>query len=118
MTEIGFKPASTLSRGIDKARTVPSQRLEECTRVAAVLGAGTLVSGVERAVPPVRPEVRPIPQCHQPEHAHPDAHFARRTIALQQVQFLETFENPEGEIDIDTERIKNLALKLERRSFA
>jgi hypothetical protein len=34
------------------------------------------------------------------------------------VQFLETFENPEGEIDIDTERIKNLALKLERRSFA
>jgi hypothetical protein len=34
------------------------------------------------------------------------------------MQFLETFKNPEGEIDIDAERIKNLALKLVRQSFA
>ena len=34
------------------------------------------------------------------------------------MQFLEMFENPEGELDIDAERIKNLALKLERQSFA
>jgi hypothetical protein len=34
------------------------------------------------------------------------------------MQFLESGEYPVGEIDIDAERIKNLALKLERQSFA
>jgi hypothetical protein len=34
------------------------------------------------------------------------------------MQFLEPGENPVGEIDIDAERIKNLALKLKRQSFA
>jgi hypothetical protein len=34
------------------------------------------------------------------------------------MQFLESGENPVGEIDIDAERIKNLALKFERQSFA
>ena len=38
--------------------------------------------------------------------------------ALEQMQFLESGEYPVGEIDIDAERIKNLALKLERQSFA
>jgi hypothetical protein len=46
------------------------------------------------------------------------AHLSCWAVTLQQVQFLETFENPEGEIDIDAERIKNLALKLVRQSFA
>jgi len=34
------------------------------------------------------------------------------------MQFLESGKYPVGEIDIDAERIKNLALKLERQSFA
>jgi hypothetical protein len=34
----------------------------------------------------------------------PAALFSR-TVALQQMQFPETFKNPEGEIDIDSERI-------------
>jgi hypothetical protein len=34
------------------------------------------------------------------------------------VQLLEALKNPEGEIDIDAGRIKNLALKLVRQSFA
>jgi hypothetical protein len=36
----------------------------------------------------------------------------------QKVQVLEPLEYPEGEIDIDAERIKNLAFKLVRQSFA
>jgi hypothetical protein len=34
------------------------------------------------------------------------------------VQFFESLEYPEREIDIAAERIKNLAFKLERQSFA
>jgi hypothetical protein len=34
------------------------------------------------------------------------------------MQFLESGEYPVGEIDIDAERIKNFAFKLERQSFA
>jgi hypothetical protein len=45
-------------------------------------------------------------------------HLTRWPVTFQQVQFLESGENPVGEIDIDAERIKNLALKLERQSFA
>ena len=118
MIQIGFKSMSALECRIDETRAVRAQGFEESAGIPAVLGAGALVAGIERAVAPIRPEVRPIPQCHQPEHARPDAHFARGAVALQQVQFLEAFENPEGEIDIDAERIENLALKLVRQSFA
>jgi hypothetical protein len=55
---------------------------------------------------------------HQSKHAHLDAHHACRVIALKQVQFLKSFENPEWEIDFDTRGIYNLAFKLVRQSFA
>ena len=118
MIQIGFKSVSALSCRIDEARAVPAQGLEESAGVPAVLGAGALVAGIERPVTPVRPEVRSIPQVHQAEHARPDAHFACRAVAFQQMQLLETFKDPEREIDIDAERIKNFALKLVRQSFA
>jgi hypothetical protein len=118
MTKIGFIFVSTLDGRIDKARAVLAQCLEECARVPAVLGANTLVPGIECPIAPVRPEVRPVPECHHPEHTCLDAHLARRPITFEQMQFLESGEYPVGEIDIDAERIKNLALKLERQSFA
>ncbi len=118
MSKIGFKPVSTLNGRVDKPRAVRTQRLEEGARVPAILGASALVAGIERAVAPVRSEVRPIPEWHHAEHVCSDAHLAGRPVPLQQMQFLETFKNPEGEIDIDAERIKNLALKLVRQSFA
>ena len=118
MAEIGFIFVSALDGRIDEARAVPAQCLEECAAVAAVLGASALIPRIERPVAPVRPEVRPVPQCHHPEHTCLDAHLSRRPVALEQMQFLESGENPVGEIDIDAERIKNRALKLERQSFA
>ena len=118
MTKIGFIFVSALDGRIDKARAVIAQCLEECTRIPAVLGASALVPGIERSIAPVRPEVRPVPQCHHPKDARLDAHLACRPVTLEQMQFLESGEYPVGEIDIDAERIKNLALKLERQSFA
>jgi hypothetical protein len=41
-----------------------------------------------------------------------NAHLSCWTLPLQQMQFLESFENPEWEIDLDAERIYNLAFKL------
>jgi hypothetical protein len=118
MTEVGFIFVSALDGRIDKARTVLAQCLEECARVPAVLGASALVAGIECAVAPVWPKVRPVPQCHHPEHTCLNAHLACRPLTLEQMQFLESGEYPVREIDIDAERIKNLALKLERQSFA
>ena len=118
MAEIGFKSVSALDRRINQARAVLAQCLEECACITTLLGTSALVTRIERSVAPVWPEVGSIPQVHQSEHTCPDAHLARRAVPFQQVQLLETFKNPEGEIDIDAERIKNLALKLERQSFA
>jgi hypothetical protein len=118
MTEIGFISVSTLDGWIDKAGAVFAQCLEECARIPAVLGASALIPRIERPVAPVRPEVRPVPQCHHPKHACLDPHLSSRPVTLEQMQFFESGEYPVGEIDIDAERIKNLALKLERQSFA
>ncbi len=109
---------SSLNGRIDEARAVLAQSLEECAAVSAVLGASALVTGIECSVASIRPEVGPIPEWHHPEHRCPDAHLSGWPVPLQQTQFLETLKNPEGEIDIDAERIKNLALKLVTQSFA
>jgi len=118
MTEIGFKFVRALDGRINQARAVLAQCLEECARVPGILGTSALIAGVERSVSSIRSEVWSVPNGHQPEHTRPTAHLACRAVPLQQVQLFETFENPEGEIDIDAERIKNLALKLVRQSFA
>ncbi len=103
---------------IDQVGAVLAQSLEECARIPAVVGAGPLIARIECSVSSIRSEVWSVPNGHQPEHTRQNAHFPCRPVALEQMQFLKTFENPEGEIDIDAERIKNLALKLERQSFA
>ena len=118
MAEIGFKYVSALDGRVNESRAVLAQCLEECTRIAAVLGACPLIARIKCSVAPIRPEVRPIPQCHQPEHACTNAHFPRRPVTLEQMQFLESGEYPVWEIDFGAERIKNLALKLVRQSFA
>ncbi len=118
MSEIGFKLVSSLNGRIDEARAVLAQSLEESAAVPAVFGAGALVAGIECAIAPVRPEVGPIPKRHQPKHVRQNAHLAGWPVTFEQMQLLETFKNPEGEIDIDAERIKNLTFKLERQSFA
>jgi hypothetical protein len=66
---------------------------------------GMPIAGIERSVEPIGPEVRSVSEWHQSEHARLNAKVARWTVALQQTQFLESFENPEGEIDFDAERI-------------
>ena len=118
MCEIRFKFVGAFNVWIDEARAFLAQGLEELAGVSAVLGAGALVFRIERAVAPIGSEVWPIPQRHQPEHMRTDSHLAGRPVPFQQMEFLEMFKNPEGEIDIDAERIKNLALKPVRQSFA
>jgi len=112
LTEAAF------DRNIEMGLLIRDRALAASARTAAVLGTSALIAGIERTVPPVRPKVGPIPQLHQPEHVRSNTHLARGAVPLQQMQLLETFKYPEGEIDIDAERIKNLALKLVRQSFA
>ncbi len=117
-SEVGFESLSALNGRVSESRTISSQGLEERAGVTTILGASALVAGIERSVAPIRSEVRSVPKWHQPEDPSEDAHFAGVMVSLKQMEFLETFEHPEGEIDYDAERIKNLALKLERQSFA
>jgi hypothetical protein len=118
VVELSPKSIRALDGWIDEPRAIPSQSFKESSRVSTVLGAGPLVARIECTVATIGPEVRPVPQVNEAEHLRPDTHLAAWPVTLEQMQLLETFENPEGEIDIDAERIKNLALKLERQSFA
>lgn len=84
----------------------------------SVLGAGTLVTGIESPESAVRPEVRAVPEIHQPEHALLDPPHPGHGVAFEQAQFLEPLENPEGEIDLDAMRIGDLAVEFVRQGFA
>ena len=101
MFKVGFEVVGAIDGGIDQAGTIAPERLEECARVAAVLGARLLIPGIKSAEPAIRPEVRAVPEIHQAENARLDAPHPGRGIALEQMQFLEPFENPEWEIDLD-----------------
>jgi len=65
---------------------------------------------------PVGPEVRAIPEIHQAEDTGLNAPQSSCRVALEQMQFLEPFENPEWEIDLDA--IEDLAVEFVRQSFA
>jgi hypothetical protein len=105
MFKIRFVSVGAFYCRINETGAVLTESLEECACVPAVSGAGTLIAGIECSVAPIRPEVRSVPERHQSEHACLNAKLARWPVALQQMQFLETLENPEGEIDFDSERI-------------
>ena len=118
MVEVRFEVAGALDGGIDETGAVAAERLEEGAGVTAVLGARLLIPGVKGAIPAVRPEVRAIPEIHQSKHARLNAPHPSRTVAIEQMQFLEPLEYPEGEIDFDAVRIEDLAVELVRQSFA
>ncbi len=66
----------------------------------------------------VRTKVGAVPEVHQPEHALLNALHPGRGVALKQPQFLQTLENPDGEIDLDAALNEDLAVELVRQSFA
>ena len=101
-----------LAGRIDQAGTVLPQGFEEGGCIPAVLGTGALIARIECTVSPIRPEVRPVPERHHPEHPRLNPEFARWTVPLQKMKFLESFEYPEREIDIDAERIRYFTFKL------
>jgi hypothetical protein len=70
--------------------------------MSTVLGAGALITWIERSIAAFKPEIPSVPEWHQSKHAGFDTHYARRMVTLQQVQFLKPHENPEWEIDLDT----------------
>ena len=105
MFKIRFVPVSALNGRINQARTVFAQGFKECARAPAVLGTGTLIARIECSVAPIGPEVGPGPKRHHSEHALLNAKLASWMVALKQMQFLESFENPEREIDFEAERI-------------
>ena len=118
MIEVRFEVAGALDGGIDEAGAVAAERLEEGAGVTAVLGARLLIPGIKGAIPTIRPEVRAVPQIHQAEDAGLDAQHPRAGIAIEQMQFLESFENQEGEIDLDAMGVEDLAVEFVRQSFA
>jgi hypothetical protein len=107
-----------LDSGIHETGAVAPASLEECARVAAVLGACPLIAGIEGAEATVRPEIGAVPEIHHPEHALLDPSLTGNGVALEETQFLEPFENPEREIDLDAVRIEDLAVEFVRQSFA
>ena len=118
MIEIRFIFVGALDCRINEARTISPQRLEERARIAAVLRARFLITGIEGTESTIRPEVRALPKIHQAENAGLDTPHAGCGVALEQMQFLEPFENPEWEIDLDAMRIEDLAVEFVRQSFA
>ena len=118
MVEVGFQIAGAFDGGIDEARAVPAEGFEKGARIPAVLRAGSPVAGIESAKRAVGPEVRTVPEIHQAEDTGPDAPHPRRGIALEQLQFLESFENPDWEIDLDAVGIEDLSVEIVRQSFA
>ena len=101
-----------LAGRIDEAGTVLTQGVKKRGRIPTVLGASTLIARIECTVSPIRSKVRTIPKRHHPKHSRLDFELARRAVTFQKMQFLESFEYPEWEIDIDTERIKYFTFKL------
>ncbi len=85
MIKIGFVCMNAFDSRIDEARAVLAQGFEERARVPAVLGTCTLVAGIECSIAPIRSEVGTLPQCHQSEHARPDAPFAGWPVAFEQM---------------------------------
>ena len=118
MVEVGLEVAGALDGGIDETGAVAAEGFEKRARVTAVLGARLLIPGVKGAIPAVRPEVRAVPEIHQAEDAGLDAPHPRAGIAIEQMQFLETLEYPEGEIDLDAVGVEDLAVELVGQSFA
>ena len=118
MVEVGLEAARALDRGVRQAGAVPAEGLEERARVAAVLRARALVAGIEGAEAAVGPELRAVPQIHQAEYALADPAFAGLEVALQEAQFLEPLEYPEGEVDLDAGGIENLSVEIVRQNFA
>jgi hypothetical protein len=65
----------------------------------------------------IRPKVRAVPEIHQPENSGLNAPHPGCGIALEQVQSLKPFENPEWQIDLDAVWIESLPVEMVQ-SFA
>jgi hypothetical protein len=83
MFKIRFVSVGAFYGRINETGAVLTESLEECARVTAVLGAGALIAGIESAVSLIMPEVWPIPEWHQSEHARLNTHHACWMIALE-----------------------------------
>jgi hypothetical protein len=118
MLKLGFNSMSALDCRIDKAGAIPAESFEEGAAVAAVFGTCPLIAWIEGPEPMIRPEVRPIPQRHQSEHALLNAPLPGFAIALEQMQVLEPLENPEGEIDLNAVWVEDLSVEIGRQSYA
>ncbi len=118
MLELGFDVAHALDSRSCQPGAVPAKRFEEGARVAAILRACALITGIERAIFAVGPEIRPFPQGHQAEYSWAYSPHACFAVALEEMQFLEALERPEGEIDLDAVRIDHLPVEIARQSFA
>jgi len=118
MVEVGFQIVSAFDSGIHETRAVSAEGFEKGARIPAVLRAGSPVAGIESAKRAVGPEVRTFPEIHQAEDTGLDAPHPSCGISLEEMQFLEPFEYPEWEIDLDAMRIEDLAVEFVRQSFA
>jgi len=118
MVEVGFQIVSAFDSGIHETRAVSAEGFEKGARIPAVLRAGSPVAGIESAKRAVGPEVRTFPEIHQAEDMGLDAPHPSCGISLEEMQFLEPFEYPEWEIDLDAMRIEDLAVEFVRQSFA
>jgi hypothetical protein len=120
MFEVGFIIAGSFDSRRRKSRAVTAERLEEGARITAVLGTCPLISGIECPEFPIGPEVGTFPQIHQSEHALVDFPQTGLAVAFQKVQFLQSFEYPKWQVDLDAVRIEDLPVEIVRheQSFA
>jgi hypothetical protein len=118
MLKVGFQIAGTLYCGIDQAGAIPAESFKKSAAVSAVFGACPLIAWIKGPEPAIRPEIRPVPQSHQSEHARLNPPLTGFPVAFEQMQSLEPLEYPEWEIDLDAVRVDDLPVEIVRQSSA
>ena len=77
-----------------------------------------MIGGIECTVVAIGPEIGTIPEVHHSKHARLDAAHSGCAVPFKEIEFLESLENPEGEIDLDAKRVEDLSVELVRQSSA
>ena len=79
MVDVGVEIAGALDCGVDQAGAIAAESLEEGARGAAILGARSLITGVECPESAVRSEVWAMPDSHWPGDVPGCASFLSRS---------------------------------------
>ena len=116
MLKIGLQIAGALYCRIDQAGAILAESFKEGAAVSAVFGTCPLIAWIEGPEPAIRPEIRPIPQRHQSEHARLNAPHPGFAVPFEEMQFLEPLEYPVWEIDLDAVWVEDLPVEIVRHS--